>query len=500
MTLESTIAENKYDGNGVQTVFAFTFKVWETDEVIAKVDDVLQVHDSDVTVAITDADAGTGTCTFGTPPPAGTDNVWLKRAVEQKQESTFPLRAKLDSEELEELLDRMVAMTQDNTRDLEAYTFNWRGTWSASKNYSDGDAVFWDGSSYRCIAAHTNQEPPNTTYWTVVAQQGDAGGLTWQGAWDSGTSYAVGDGVSHEGSSYICIATSTNNEPPNATYWNLLAEAGVDGEMSGPSSAVDNNFVTFDGTDGGTVQDSGVGAPTLTSSDKYKKLRADSTGIKMEAMNEAPSTLTIASGSITPTKAVHLVDTEGAASTDDIDNIVTSGVEDGHRLIIFAANGSRDVVVKHNSGGTGNIFLVGDADKTIDDDEKALMLIRNGDNWYEAGWNSGEAAITVNVSSDQTLTAAASRTASHGLGTYPKLWGAFLRCTATDANYAVGDKVDSWIGNDGTYAYLPPSIYATISVVGVRMPASSWGVGDKTSGAYAGITATKWKLVLWWVA
>lgn len=258
MTLESTIAENIYIGNGVQTVFTFTFPVWLTSEVIVKMDDVLQVHGGTVDVVITNADAGTGTVTF-TVAPADSKEVILKRAVAQKQESEFPLRAKLNSEELEKQLDRTVAMIQDNTRDLQNNTFNWRGTWSALKNYSIGDAVFWSGTAYRANAAHINHEPPNTSYWDTVAIKGDSGGLVWRGTWNSLTSYAVGDGVTYNGTSYICVATSTNNAPPNVTYWNVLAEAGSDGEVSGPAITTRYGLATWGDTAGILLDDNGLG-------------------------------------------------------------------------------------------------------------------------------------------------------------------------------------------------------------------------------------------------
>jgi len=60
-------------------------------------------------------------------------------------------------------------------------------------------------------------------------------------------------------------------------------------------------------------------------------------------------TLTIASGSITPTHTFHLVDTEGAAATDDLTTIaVTNGVT-GDILVLRPASGARDVVVKDGS-------------------------------------------------------------------------------------------------------------------------------------------------------
>ena len=51
-------------------------------------------------------------------------------------------------------------------------------------------------------------------------------GMVWKGAWSSVTAYAINDAISFAGSSYICILGNTNNSPPNATYWNLLAQIG----------------------------------------------------------------------------------------------------------------------------------------------------------------------------------------------------------------------------------------------------------------------------------
>ena len=50
----------------------------------------------------------------------------------------------------------------------------------------------------------------------------------WQGAWSSSTSYVVDDVVESGGNAYVCIAASTNNVPPNATYWELMAQKGTD--------------------------------------------------------------------------------------------------------------------------------------------------------------------------------------------------------------------------------------------------------------------------------
>jgi hypothetical protein len=52
--------------------------------------------------------------------------------------------------------------------------------------------------------------------------------FVWQGAYSGATAYVADDVVSYNGSSYICILASTNNLPTNATYWNLMAQTGTD--------------------------------------------------------------------------------------------------------------------------------------------------------------------------------------------------------------------------------------------------------------------------------
>jgi collagen type VII alpha len=53
--------------------------------------------------------------------------------------------------------------------------------------------------------------------------------LTWRGAWSSIITYNLYDLVSIAGSTYICILSNTNQTPPNATYWNLVAQVGATG-------------------------------------------------------------------------------------------------------------------------------------------------------------------------------------------------------------------------------------------------------------------------------
>lgn len=47
------------------------------------------------------------------------------------------------------------------------------------------------------------------------------------GAYNAGTTYAIGDSVSYNNSSYIAIQATTGNVPTNTTYWQLLASSST---------------------------------------------------------------------------------------------------------------------------------------------------------------------------------------------------------------------------------------------------------------------------------
>lgn len=89
----------------------------------------------------------------------------------------------------------------------------------------------------------------------------------------------------------------------------------------------------------------------------------------------AATTLTIATGAITVTQTNHKVDTEGAASTDDLDTI--SGGSEGQIIVLRQANSARAVVVKN---GTGNI-VISSGDYTMSDGKMQLALQYDGTNW-----------------------------------------------------------------------------------------------------------------------
>ena len=74
---------------------------------------------------------------------------------------------------------------------------------------------------------------------------GADGDITWQGQWVSTTPYVTNQAVYNNGTSYVCILANSNQEPPNATYWDILSLKGDDGA---PAEIID---IQIEDTTGG---------------------------------------------------------------------------------------------------------------------------------------------------------------------------------------------------------------------------------------------------------
>uniref|UniRef100_A0A6M3KN82 Putative tail protein n=1 Tax=viral metagenome TaxID=1070528 RepID=A0A6M3KN82_9ZZZZ len=96
------------------------------------------------------------------------------------------------------------------------------------------------------------------------------------------------------------------------------------------------------------------------------------------------SELTIASGVITVTQTFHTVDTESDGASDDLDTI--NGGSTVQVVVLHPAHDDRTIVVKHN---TGNIWLQGAADVTLDDIRDSILLVWDGTKWCDIAAGGG---------------------------------------------------------------------------------------------------------------
>lgn len=97
----------------------------------------------------------------------------------------------------------------------------------------------------------------------------------------------------------------------------------------------------------------------------------------------AVSTLTIATGAITPTTGLHQIDTEAAAAADDLDSAAVSTIRNGGFLILQSVASARVVTVKHGIGGTGQFLLANSLDLVLSDPSMCIVLQRRTNDWVE---------------------------------------------------------------------------------------------------------------------
>jgi Collagen triple helix repeat (20 copies) len=173
---------------------------------------------------------------------------------------------------------------------------SFRNAWSGSATYAIGDAVSENGSSYIALVGNTGIDPATDVSgsggnWAVLAAQGAAGatglpgaqgstgatgatgpqGITgatgaagaagatgstgatgttgaagttgppvsFRNAWSGSATYAFGDAVSENGSSYIALAANTGIDPAtdvsgSGGHWAVLAAEGATGAAGSP--------------------------------------------------------------------------------------------------------------------------------------------------------------------------------------------------------------------------------------------------------------------------
>jgi len=140
----------------------------------------------------------------------------------------------------------------------------WHGAWQ-NQNYTENQAVEYNGSAYVCIQdTTTNQNPSNSTYWSLMASKGDTGAtgptgpsgdLDWKGAYSSSTTYNINDTVESDGSCYVCKTNNTLNDQPPSSNWDLVAQKGADG--SGTSITIQEDGVNLSNTPHSTLNFTG---------------------------------------------------------------------------------------------------------------------------------------------------------------------------------------------------------------------------------------------------
>lgn len=165
-------------------------------------------------------------------------------------------------------------------------------------------------------------------------------------------------------------------DPASSTcYW---IKVGADGGTGDPAVQMGSgNFGVS--TNGWSVRRSISGGDNLDINfGGTTRLRVDKNGGQQKLAFASGGGKVIAAGVITVGEYnFYSVDTENAAATDDLETIL-GGTVNGQILVLMAANASRDIVLKDN---TGNLRLT--ADFTLSHSQDRIMLMFDGAYWCE---------------------------------------------------------------------------------------------------------------------
>lgn len=162
-----------------------------------------------------------------------------------------------------------------------------------------------------------------------------------------------------------------------------LANAGLD-DLQGFYPPADSTFLVGTGTawaleTASTARTSlGLGTIATQAASNVSITGGSATGISAGVSGDlnTPSAgaLTIATGSITPTAFCHLVDTESAAATDDLDTITATASD---WIFLRTVDAARDVVLTE----AGNIIIPGGTTVTLGEVTESALLFCTGTSW-----------------------------------------------------------------------------------------------------------------------
>lgn len=337
-----------------------------------------------------------------------------------------------------------------------------KGTYSGATAYVIGDFVTYNGSSYTCIANTTGNLPTNTTYWALIASKGDTGAtgstgstgatgasgadgldVTWRGAYSGVTAYVVNDAVSYNGSSYICILSSTGNLPTNATYWDLMASKGDTGAGTG-----DMLKATYDTDNDGIVDNSEALGGQAGS---YYLSRTNHTGTQSaDTLTDGTTNKTVTAAEkatwsgkqdalgYTPENSANKAIAGGYASLDGTGKVPSAQLPSFVDDVIEAAN----FAALPGTGETGKIYV------TLDDNKTYRW---SGSAYVEISASPGSTDSVTEGSTNLYFTAA--RAIASALTGF-SVAGSRTAVVATDTILAAFGKVQKYLNDLGSLAFL----------------------------------------------
>ena len=256
MTISTLIRTNQYNGNNSTTAFAYVFNIQADSEIEVYLGTpvgapttwtkkTLTTHYTVSNAGV----AGVGNVTFGSAPPTGVGNVFIRRVTPKTQASDYVENDPFPANTQENALDKLTQITQDMQEEIDR-CFKL-GSIVPDAGDTEASSVVADRKN-KLFAFDSSGD------FSVTSEIG-----TSQGTWAASTAYVVRDIVKDTSASpqaiYICLTahTSSGSLPistnTDSAKWRLLIEDGAVG-ATGAAAGLD---MTFESTTTDTDQGAG---------------------------------------------------------------------------------------------------------------------------------------------------------------------------------------------------------------------------------------------------
>jgi len=219
VTVSSTTNKQSYNGNGSQSVFAYTFKIFADTDINVYVGTTLKSLNTHYTLSgVGDTSGGNVTFTVGNIPAAGTGNVTILRSLALTQGVDLINYGKFDAEVIEAQYDKLTMMVQQLQEQADR-TIRFSTTVSDAGGVEITDTVAQ--RSGKVLAYDSSGD------LSVADELGE-----WKGNWATTTAYVARDLVMDSATSnvYICLVAHTAgtlSSDVTASKWALVVDASA---------------------------------------------------------------------------------------------------------------------------------------------------------------------------------------------------------------------------------------------------------------------------------
>lgn len=225
MTVSSTTSKVSYSGDNTTTVFAYTFKVFDEDDLTVILRDnttgaeTVQTITTHYSVSGVGASGG-GNVTFVTAPTSS-QTVVIRRESAQTQDTDYTPNDPFPAEAHEDALDKLTFIAQEMQEELDRAIKLSRTNTMASTEFTTGATA----RANKILAFDASGE--------LTASSQEVG--NYLGAWQSGYVYVLRDIIKDTSNNniYICTVahTSSGSQPissnTDSAKWDLLVDAAT---------------------------------------------------------------------------------------------------------------------------------------------------------------------------------------------------------------------------------------------------------------------------------